>query len=60
MEFSNYTVYTKHDMGTVRICVPATSYQNAIDKVMAAEGCPERSITQIKRKDANRKKSRNS
>lgn len=49
LKLSKYKLSLKHDNGRVNIITNALSYQNAIQMVCEAEGCPERAIINIKR-----------
>ena len=42
-----YKISVKNDGGCVLIITTASSKQNAIEKIMAAEGCPESAILSI-------------
>lgn len=46
-EMKAYHLQLQHDNGIQNITTSATSYQNAIEKVMEAEGCPEHAILKI-------------
>ena len=49
MKIFKYVLTTKHDNGTINILVMARNKKFAIKTVMACEGCPERSIIEVKR-----------
>jgi len=44
----HYILTVKHDNGTMKIKTFASSRQSARHIIMAAEGCPERAIINIK------------
>ena len=52
MKVQKYVVTVKHDNGTDKITIPATSYSKAVEVIKMAMGCPESAITNIKRIDA--------
>jgi hypothetical protein len=47
IEPKTYHVQISHDNGIINLTTMATSYQNAIDIICKAEGCPERAIKKI-------------
>lgn len=49
---NRYKVYLRHDNGVVSFYVMADSIAQAVERVLAAEGAPERAIYRI---DANPK-----
>ena len=44
MEIIKYKFKVKHDEGSINISTVASTQQIAKEMIMAAEGCPERSI----------------
>lgn len=51
MTLYRYIVYCRHDKGSVRILTHASGATAARQMVMAAERCPERSITEVRAVD---------
>ena len=49
MSLFEFEVTVKHDNGKIKIVTVARSIGALVHIVMAAEGCPERSIINIKR-----------
>lgn len=47
-EVKKFLVRVKHDNGIVRITTTASSEDAAKQKIMSAEGCPERAILSVK------------
>lgn len=46
---SKYTMTLKHDKGTVKLSIIATSFEQAVKIICRAENCPEQAVHHIKR-----------
>jgi hypothetical protein len=46
-ELRTFHVQLQHDKGIINMTTMAHSYQNAIEQICKAEGCPERAIKKI-------------